>query len=284
MIISSIAIIGIVMSLVGISFVIIRKLSEISSIDVSTIPQEKEIEIKNKILTERLSRKTHEQFNSVVSVVKPVWTFVQKNFRSLYQYFVDLERTYRRKYRPLLSKDDIAQNIEDLLQKANDFKEKENYVSAEKQYIEIITLDSKNYEAYKGLADLYMEKKEYAKAQEVFDYLVKLNIFQQKKMKQRSGPQIEEALRILERDLADVYVDSGIVWQSLGNNDSAYDCFEMALKIEELNPRYLDLLLGMSIVLGKKVKAIDIFNTLKKVNPDNKKLEEFGEKIKEMNI
>lgn len=274
----------IIISLVAIILIVVLKLPKISIIDISTIPEEKSNEMKNKILRDRLQRKTNEQFNLIVGILRPIWKVSQKSFRILYQRVVDLERKYRRKYRPLLNKEDLAQNIDELLKKANDFKINENYASAEKQYIEIISLDSKNYEAYRGLADLYITKKEYESAQEVLTYLIKLNLAQQKKMENASGHQYQEAVHILQKDLSESYFDRGITYQALGNIELSYDDYNESVKFEPNNPRYLDALLDITIILGKKVKAIDLFNVLKKVNPDNKKLDEFSERIKDMTI
>lgn len=284
MVIEYISIGIITVCLIGILWVVLKKFSAVAAIDVSTIPEEKESEMKNKILADRLNRKANQQFNMVVGILKPIWRIFQRNFRAIYQSAVDLERKYRRKYRPLLSSEDLAESIDELLQKSRDFIENQNYASAEKQYIEIISLDSQNYEAYKGLADLYMIKKEYTKAQELLSYLIKLNHLQQKKLEQGQGVEYVEALRIMQKDLAEVYIDSGTVFQALGNNESAYDEFEKAYEMQPNNPRYLDLLLETAIELGKKTKAVEIFNNLKKVNPDNKKLDSFGERIKEMTL
>lgn len=277
---------GIIIGLcvIGILYIVLKKFPMIAHIDVETIPEEKETQIKNKILAERLNRKTSQQFNAVVGLIRPVWKFFQGNFRSVYQRTVDMERKYRRKYRPLLSKDDLQQSIEDLLQKAQVFYDNQNYASAEKQYLEILTLDTQNYQAYKGLADIYITKKEYKQAQELLMYLVKLNLAQQKKLEQGEGVEYEEALRIMQKDLAEVYIDSGMVYQGLGNLEASYDDFERAVEIQPNNPRYLNLLLESAINLGKKSQAIDIFNTLKKVNPDNQKLDEYGSRIKEMTL
>lgn len=274
----------IIICLLGILYITIRKLPEIATIDVSTIPEEKEAAIKHKILKDRFSRKTHKQINTVIKSVNPFWRFVQKNFRGLYQYVVDLERKYRRKYRPLLTKEDLAHNIEDLLKKAEDFKGLGNYASAEKQYIEIISLDGKNYQAYKGLADLYYTKKEYKQAEEVYNYLIKLNLLEQKKFEEVGDTEGNEIYSGYQKDLADVYVSYGNLFSDMGNYESAYDTYQLAVDLEPNNPRLINLILDVAIRLGKKSQAIDLFNMLKKVNPDNKKLDELGQRIKDMKL
>ena len=83
-------------SLLIILIIAIRKFPNISNIDVSTIPEEKEAAIKNRIMSERLARKTISQVNGMVKFVLPAWGFMQKNFRKMYQRASDMDKKYRK--------------------------------------------------------------------------------------------------------------------------------------------------------------------------------------------
>jgi len=268
--------------LFALATLVIKKFPAIAAIDVTTIPEEKEAEIKHKILTDRLSRKTNEQMQQVAGLLSPVWKLMQNNFRGMYQRAVDLERKYKRKYQPLLSRADIAASVQELLDQATESIQQGNLATAEKQYIEILSLDARNYEAYKGLADLYIDKNEHEKAQEVLTYLIRLNQSEQKRFADKKEQVYQDAAKYLQRDLAEVYIDAAQVENELGNLELAAEYFEAAVVVDENNPRFLTLLLEQVIQLGKKVRAVEVFDMLKAVNPDNQKLEVFGEQIKEM--
>ncbi len=265
---------------VVIIYIILRRFPEVANIDISTIPEEKAIQIKNRILADRLTRKTLKHINSITRILVPIWKFFQTRFRAIYQKVFELEKKYRSKYRPLLSQEELNKNIEELLKKASEFVEKQEYASAERQYIEILSLDKKNYKAYKGLSNVYIYQKDYDRAIEVLEYIIKLNIKRLSKLERINTPVMIELKEKIKKDLAEDYISLGMVYRNLDKLDLCFDYFSKAVDLMPNHPRYLDLLLDVSIILGKKVFAMDVFNKLKKVNPTNNKLDQFSERIK----
>jgi hypothetical protein len=55
-----------------------------------------------------------------------------------------------------------------------------------------------------------------------------------------------------------------------------------ALKIEPNNPRYLDTMFRISIIIKDKVLAFEAYDRLSKVNPENQKLAEFKAQLAEL--
>ncbi len=64
--------------------------------------------------------------------------------------------------------------------------------------------------------------------------------------------------------------------------DQAVEYFEKALALEPKNPKYLDALLNISIIRKDKVRAGQILNVLKEVNPENNKISEWREQIERL--
>ncbi|MCX6743398.1 MAG: hypothetical protein NT116_04145 [Candidatus Parcubacteria bacterium] len=57
---------------------------------------------------------------------------------------------------------------------------------------------------------------------------------------------------------------------------------EKALGLEPNNPKYLDLLITISLIIKYKNLAKQSLERLKEANPDNAKIEEFQAQIKEL--
>ena len=64
--------------------------------------------------------------------------------------------------------------------------------------------------------------------------------------------------------------------------DKALEVYQLASRVEPKSPRVLDLLLEACILNKKRVMAKNTLNKLKKVNPDNQKLDEFKKRIDEI--
>jgi Flp pilus assembly protein TadD len=72
------------------------------------------------------------------------------------------------------------------------------------------------------------------------------------------------------------------LYQEEGEEDKAREAYERAVELEPGNPRYIDGLLDMLIMMGKVKEAKENLRELKKANPDNNKIEEFEKRIKDM--
>jgi tetratricopeptide (TPR) repeat protein len=181
-----------------------------------------------------------------------------------------------------------------MVQKAEAYVREGSYASAEKLYIETISLDPKSIIAYKGLGELYAFQKEYDQAVEVFDFIIKclnqpdadvyamlgkIHKFQGKVLE---AEQDLKKLINLDKERAEAYIDLAIIEKALGKYDLVVEHAGKALLLIPNHPRYLDLILECTIILGKKMEAISYFEKLKEVNPENQKLEDFSKRIKEM--
>ncbi len=249
-----------VISLGGIILIIVRKFPMLSVINIESIKREQEAQVKKKIVVSRLQRKVEEIskfFKKVFlrpSVVAGSW------FKNFYEKILKLEKKYLRK-KPVIpsAPEELEQKIKNLFLTADEFFKEGKFDEAEKKYIEILTLDHKNIDAYKKLGALYLEQKNYDHASETFQHILKLN------------PNEIETL-----------IDLAILQKQRGENEKALMNFQKAVEIEPTNPKYLDFLIEMSIIVGNKGLAQESFKKLKEVNPENQKLSEFEERIKAM--
>ncbi|MCX6798366.1 MAG: tetratricopeptide repeat protein, partial [Candidatus Falkowbacteria bacterium] len=86
----------------------------------------------------------------------------------------------------------------------------------------------------------------------------------------------------LNKQNAQTHFSLASVYQALGKWPEAIRSLKKALKIEPANPKYLDTMLEISIIIKDKVLALDAYQKLIKTNPENKKIAEFKKQIDEL--
>jgi tetratricopeptide (TPR) repeat protein len=249
----------IVLCLVGIIIIVVRKFPALAAIDISAIQSEKEAETKEKIIAERLERKTQNLLKRMIFFISPFRLWLKNQFKKIYDKVLELEKYYQKKQKLIPASEDTELKIKKLLFEVEELIKENKLKEAEEKYIEIISLDPKNLPAYEGLGNLYLEEKNYDYARETFKHILKL-----------------------KTDDVDAHISLGLIYKALKENKKAQEFFKKAVALEPNNPRSLDFLLEISIILGNKSLAKETFEKLKEVNPENQKLVEFEEKIKEI--
>jgi len=284
-------IIPLLLILISLSIIIVivsRKFSVLATLDVENIPTEKEAKFKERIISNRLKRNIIKYWAKSSRFIAPVGyaagNYIKTKVHKLYQ----AKNVYQTS-----EKNDGLETIDQLFAQAEELKKRDDLDLAEKKYIEIIGLDSKNIEAFKELGRIYFEKKEFEEAKQTFEHILKLkeddediyeNLAQIAKEKGNLDEAKDEYLKSINinKQNAQTHFNLAEVYQAMGKSPEAVKGLKKALKIEPANPRYLDTMLQISIIIKDKALALDTYEKLKKANPENNKLEEFKRQIDEL--
>jgi len=81
------------------------------------------------------------------------------------------------------------------------------------------------------------------------------------------------------RSKKEIYFALANANKQLGDFDEAIDNLHEALELEANNPRYLDLILELSIMKKDCVLAENILHRLEESNPENQKISEFRARL-----
>lgn len=293
-IILAIALISLVLFIVLVS----KKLPQLSAVDLSLLPQEKNLEVKSDIMEQRLKRKitvTSQKISK--SYLIPFWSFVWAKVKRLYFKVRELEKHYRRQAKISsavnLKKENLVTLIKEKSNLAADLFNQQKYKEAEDIYIEIIALDNKNLEAYLSLAKVYLALEEADHAKELYQHVLRID--EKNNLALAGLAEIEVGLNdwagakgVYEKILANTkdnveyYFDYGYVLEQLGEHGEALEMYQKAVDLKPNNPRYLDYLLKESILNKKKYLAYKVFDQLKEANPENQKIDEFKKMIEEI--
>lgn len=253
----------IILSLAIIIVIVLRKFPHLTSINILSIAEEKQIAVKEKILCSRLHRRSQELAGKAAPVWNSIVSISRRLYHRLYQKVQSLEEKYQRnaKKNSPAEKEDARQQVSALMEEVQELDEKANFEAVEQKYIKIISVDPKNIEAYQSLADLYFDNKEYQEAEQVLNYLLKLD---------------------RDNNQANYYYRWGEIKKITGNLEEALVFAKKAVDAAPANPKYLDFLLEMSILMNNKAIAKETYYKLKEANPANQKLETYYEAIKDL--
>lgn len=259
-----------IVSFIVIVAIIIKKLPVLVSIDISQIEAEKQAELKKRILNDKFKRDINRLINTIGKFVVPVVNLFVGVGQSIYNKLVNLKEAHSQI--SIVTKEDIYKKMEVLFAEADDLTRKDDLVSAEKKYIEIIGLDGKSFKAFELLADNYYNRNDYDEAEQTLMHVIKLKM-QLMKVK-RFG--------LTKLDLARNYYSLSLVYQKLADTEKAFDYLKQALELEPANPKYLDKTLEVCIMLKLPSDARAFCRQLEESNPSNKKIKEFKDQIKDL--
>jgi len=283
MIFSVISLLIIIVCIVFIIRIIARRWHALISIDLEHLPAERDARTKKKILSDRLRRQFYTVKAGVAEKGLPLFSRVSDSFVDMSQRLHKtvesaLQKKMIKKEESLMTTDTPPPTaLSRLLRDAQLYFDKGQYDDAEKKYIDALALDSKNLDAYSGLALIYEEQREWAGAQEVLEYL--RNHLREYVAQDGLDPaeQSSYQMRLAEslNQLSGVYFD-------LEKKAEARQAIEEALDLQPQNPKFLDAALELYIILGQPKEARGVLRRLKDANPENQKIEGFEERIGEL--
>lgn len=253
----------VLLALLGLAMLIlfillIRKFPQLRVVDPSTSRANRSKGLKYELLRQRLSRESEKRLASARGIVGGPMRALQNAVRGAAGKLQALERSYSARQKAPHAVLGHAE-LRALLDEGHKLAEQERYDAAEKKFVEVLSIDPKNKDAYEDIGRMYMRMKELNQAKEAFRHLLKLS-----------------------RDDASALVSLGEI--ALLENDAAqaFTYFSRAKNISPNNPRYLDFFIDAAIRKEDVLEATMALDHLRAVNPDNKKIAQFEERITDL--
>lgn len=247
-------------SLATIGVLLWRKAPQLRMIDVATIPAERARILKERIILQKFERVGAEKIGAVAKVARHGVTAASKVGRRAVQRLYAMEQYYQKlKHAPPEgARAADPETVKRLLAEADEFVRKDEYVQAEKRYIEIISHNPKHVKAYEGLGNLYLWNKQYAQARETLLFTLRLS-----------------------PDDASVYMSLAEVELAEDNKPKALEYLRRCVELRPANPKFLDRYVDTAIAAERADDARKGLALLKEANPDNQKIAEFERLIEE---
>ncbi|NLZ74492.1 tetratricopeptide repeat protein [Candidatus Falkowbacteria bacterium] len=263
------SIILLVLSLLVIVIIILKKFPALAILDINNLPGEKETKFKDQIIRQKVER----DVARISGVLARIWLFITKHVSNFLQSLQNKLEKAKLNYKASVKipYSEKKKMIKELFIAYADLLKEEKYAEAEEKLLNIITLDQKNLPAFFKLGNLYSEQKKWPEARETYNYALKL------------AKQYEQDDDLMgEITPQEIYFSLAWVEKEAGELEAALENIREALELESNNPRYLDLILDLSIMRKDKELAITFLEKLALVNPENQKLAEWAELIEKL--
>lgn len=282
----------IVLSLAFIVWKVVKKYPRLINVNVDNLPEVKIQRQKEEILKKRLDRMGQGVWAKVKELLNPAGDKVNNIFSRYYQKLKDIEKDIKRRgLERLTTSVDKSQAADEMLTEAKQFINSEDYSKAEEILLDVLNFDQHNIEAYKLLAELYRCRKEYVQAKETLEYLLKLthnedagiysslaDIAKERGNLKQAEEDYLKSISLSEDNYL-YFLSLAEVYQDLEENEKALEIAQRALLLSPNNPKVLDFLINISIIMADKELAQEYLNKLREVNPDNQKIADFNQSI-----
>lgn len=267
-----------------IAFIVARKLPKLKSLDVDTVPAAQIAKVRDRILLDRMKRRSEKGGELIAKAAAPLFSAVKRVVQKLIFKIYALEKRYQReaKMKANLTGPELENSVRSLLGDADMRMKAEEWREAEKILIEAISLDPRSIPAYNGLAEIYSRLKEYKQALQTRQFILKLVLKQSRGAEKKDENGDIRTIYPNAAEAAGAYSDLGDVFRLMDKNDKALENFKQALRIEPNSPRHINKILETSLALKNKTLAREMLSQLEKANPENQKLKEFADTINEL--
>lgn len=237
-----------------IGFVLYRKFPQLRVIDVDSIRKERERKVKEQLILSKFQRTGGAKLQKVAKASSGAVYSISRHGRRAVQKLYRLEQYYQKlKHSSNEGMHSYSnETIRTRLEEADALIKQEEYIPAEKIFIDIISHNPKSVDGYEGLGNMYLTSGQLDQARETFMFALRLS-----------------------PDDASVNVSLGEIELRQGEPKHALPYFRKAVERRSKNPRYLDYFIDVALQVGSLKDARKGIQTLKEVNPENKKINEF---------
>ncbi len=291
----------IIASLTTIIVIVVRKYPQLTLLDIDNAPDIKEEKKKDELVKRRAEERISKARDTWSQRLHPIKQHAERGqnlFRSIVgkvQKRVQEEGQRKKEEKGNAEEVSVAtpDELRWMIQEGMAAYEQERYEDAEKQFIAAIRVDMKNKDAYRGLGDVYFAQEQYREAEETYNFLLQLDpndeltyvrltdVAEQRKDLTAAVEYLQEAI-LLNDGLSPRFFRLANLFSELEQYSAALEAISQAVELEAENPRYLDRLIEISVLCGRKDIAEDGYQRLRRVNPENKKLDVFKDKIRQI--
>ena len=276
-------------------FIIFKKIPQLKKIELDKIDEYRENKKKKAILEEKFTRDINTFRQKFLVFVKPAMIsssiFLKKQYSKLYK----IEEKYRKKLVKIHFEDKISNESQTLnhVERAEELIQEKKWSLAENEYINALKLDIHNIEIYKKLAELYFQSKELEKAKETYEYIIKSyeddhdsynrlgDIYKSMGDLNKTIEQYKIAISKSANN-ANYYYNLATTYLKLEKIEESFENINNSINIEPENAMFLDFLINLSIIMGDRGLGNKTLSKLSEIDPENKKIPEFREKLEKM--
>ncbi len=270
--------------------ILIRRWPEIRLLDPSSIKEEQERLRREAVLRRRFDRLQDQKTAPVKKGIRRVVYAGKTVFHRGYLKLVRLNQFYEQTQRSGLPNAEARKKK--LLEEARSLARDLKWSEAEKRYLEVLLMDERNIEAYKGVAGVHLRQGKLDQAKETLEFLEKINPGDDAvyaglaEIAERNQDRFREErwrLKAVEARprLANRHAELARFYQKRGSWEAAWSAAEQAIALEKKSPRFQELAFECALGAKKIPEAEQCYARLRVLVRDTDRLQRYRRKLEE---
>lgn len=272
-------------------FIVARHWKDIRLLDPMSIKEEQAKKKRDEMIERRFERLAADKLEAARRFGRQFGRSATTAYRRLYNRLKSVENLYKKTANPLSTMaPSKREQIKTLLTEARSLARDLKWADAERRYIEVLSLDSSQADAYRGLGQIYLKQKLYPQAKETFEFLVKIKkaddatyaglgeIAETEGNIALAEVMYKKAVDMCPR-LAHRYAELADFYMSHGEAAKAWSPAKRASELESGSAKYLEQSMEVAILLGDQKEARERFGRLRLLIDDPARFQAWKDKI-----
>jgi tetratricopeptide (TPR) repeat protein len=278
-------------SFVVLAFVIGRHWKEIRLLDPDSIREERVRKKRDEIVAQRFDRIKSGFLTPIISSARSASVRGKIAFHGAYIKLLNLDRFYRQTKNPQVEipRSD-AERLKAMIEEARSLTRDLKFADAERKYLEVLGLDKRNIEAYKGLAAIYLKQKMLPQAKETFEFLLRTTdaddacyaglaeIAEEEGDASLAEKMYRKAAEMSPK-CANRHADLATFYLERNETEKAWTFARRATELEPKSIKYLELCIEAAIRNGEKSEAVNRFDRFRMRSEDRQKIQSLKDRI-----
>jgi len=272
-------------------WILVKHWEEIRLLDPLSIKEEQHRQKRELLIRKRFERIRAEQVQPFQRLGRHLQRVASNTFTRAQERLQTLESFYQNVAHPFSTMaPTMRERVKTLLDEGRALIRDQKWADAERRYLEILSLDDRHAEAYKGLGQIYLKQKLYPQAKETFDFVVKIKkaddtIYASLAEIAEAEPDLAraEAMRLKaveasprqahrHAELANFYLEHQ-------EDAKAWPSAKRASDLEPSSAKYLELSLDLALRMNDVVEARRRYNRLRLLTDDRSRFQHWRERV-----
>ncbi|MDO8617717.1 MAG: tetratricopeptide repeat protein [Candidatus Uhrbacteria bacterium] len=274
--------------------VLAKRWKELRLLDPLSIKEERQRQKRQEVLERRFARLRDDQAEALKRVGRRIKHATLQTYHRTYERLQAFEALYRNVKSPFTTlAPTTREKIKTLLDEGRSLIRDLKWALAEQRFLEVLSIDPRHAEAFKGLGQIYLKQKLYPQAKETFEFLFKLN--KNDDATHAALAEIAEAggnlvaaenyrLKAVELNPRHAVRHAELASFYFGQQTpaKAWPSAKRAADLEPKSIKYLELSLEAAILTGNRGEARKSFDRLRLLADDQHRFQGWKEKIEAM--
>lgn len=274
-----------------VGYLLAKHWKEMRLLDPLSIKEEQERQKREEFIHRRFDRLRSDHLEPFKRLGRHVRRSVENVYQSTQERLQAFENLYKKAKSPFAAMaPSVREQMKAILLDARSLVRDLKWAEAERKYLEALSLDARNAEAYRGLGLIYLRQKLYPQAKETFEFLTKIKQADDAtyaglaEIAQAEGNRpLAESMRqkAVEMSPRQAYRHAELAEFYLAYKDAAnaWSAAKRATELEPSSAKYLELSLEIAILLGDREEARRRYDRLRLLSEDRTRFQSLREKV-----